>query len=168
MQPARASARGCGCKMKVVEVQPDDTLLLQAAAGIHSAAWQDSHRAFCSEAFVAAHTPERQLGYLASEMAQGKRLWLLSDEHPIGLVTVHDNLIENLYVHPSDQRMGYGTLLLRHAMAQCAGAPSLWVLDNNRDAIRLYERHGFRFTGHTKKLTETLAELEMHHIFMKG
>ena len=33
---------------------------LMTAATIHTEAWQASHRSFCSEAFVKAHTPLRQ------------------------------------------------------------------------------------------------------------
>lgn len=39
--------------LRVDEAVPDD------AAKVHSIAWQDSHRAFCSSRFVAQHTPER-------------------------------------------------------------------------------------------------------------
>lgn len=134
---------------------------LLAAAEVHAASWQESHRAFCSEAFVEQHTAARQKVYLAQEMQRGKRLYMLVKEIPVGIVSVKDDLIENLYVLPAEQRKGYGTELLRFAMEACEGKPRLWVLDNNVRARSLYEKHGFRMTGRRKQLSETLAELEM-------
>ena len=53
-------------------------------------------------------------------------------------VSVTENLIEDLYVLPEYQGRGYGTQLLRFAMAACTGRPSLWVLESNAGARRLY------------------------------
>lgn len=134
--------------------------LLQAAA-VHAESWRDSHRSFCSPEFVAAHTPQRQAAYLRGELMQGKQLWMLAEAQPVGLVSLWGSLIENLYVLPSEQGKGYGSTLLRFAMAHCAGTPVLWVLSNNLRAQSLYQRHGFRMTGREHPLSGTLAELEM-------
>ena len=135
------------------------------AARIHAASWQESHRSFCSEEFVAQHTPERQEKYLRGEMAAGKRIWVLEvNGESAGLVSVLGSLIENLYVAPEKQNQGYGTKLLRFAIAQCEGVPTLWILDNNDGARRLYERNGFALTGESKRLTDTLFEIEMMYI----
>ena len=132
------------------------------AAQIHAASWQASHRSFCSEAFVAQPTPEHQENYLRNEMAAGKRIWLLKENRKaIGLVSVSQSLIENLYVHPDQQNCGHGTKLLRFAMEKCEGTPALWILSNNDGARRLYERNGFTLTGQKKRLSDTLCELEM-------
>jgi len=132
------------------------------AARIHSASWQESHRSFCSEAFIAQHTPEHQENYLRNEMASGKRVWLLKENgNAVGLVSVSRNLIENLYVHPAWQNCGYGTKLLRFAIKKCEGTPALWILSNNDGARRLYERNGFALTGEKMQLSDTLCELEM-------
>ena len=134
---------------------------LDEAARVHSEAWKESHRAFCSEAFVQAHTPQRQRGYLLEQMAQGKRFFVLHDQDRcLGLVSEWDGLIENLYVDPKYYRQGIGSRLLEHVCAlHCQ--PNLWVLSNNVRAIALYKMHGFRFTGKEKKLNETLCEREM-------
>jgi len=132
------------------------------AAVIHSAAWQQSHRGFCTPEFVAIHTPERQMEYLQSVVNQGARLYMLSaDGTPVGIVTVLDHLIENLYVLPEEQNKGYGTRLLRFAVEQCEGKAELWVLNNNLGARRLYERNGFAETGEVHHLSDTLSEIKM-------
>mgnify|MGYP002732370259 CR=1 FL=1 len=135
---------------------------LPAAAQIHALSWQASHSAFCSPEFVRLHTAARQSEYLQKEMLAGKRLYLLVKDKPVGIVSIKDaQLIENLYVLPTEQNRGYGTELLLFAMGQCTVAPRLWVLDNNHRACALYARHGFRPTGVTHPLSDILAEVEM-------
>ena len=77
------------------------------------------------------------------------------------MVSIYGNLIENLYVLPNEQRQGYGTQLLLFAIRQCAGRPTLWILENNTAAYALYYRHGFRMTGNYHRLSDSLLEVEM-------
>ena len=140
-----------------------DSNIMQAAE-IHAISWRASHRDICSEDFIALHTTERQLGYLQSQIDKGTAIYLHSDSgRVVGIVSIQNDLIGDLYVLPSEQRKGYGTTLLRFAMAKCTGTPTLWVLDHNRQAIRLYERNGFCLTGERKVLSETLSELQMSY-----
>ena len=131
------------------------------AALIHSESWKVSHQSFCSAEFVEQHTVEAQAAYLCREQDAGKRVFMLIDECPVGIVSVHGDLIENLYVLPSRQNQGYGTLLLRFAAKQCSGVPHLWILNINEGARRLYVRNGFKETGRSNQLNEQLYELEM-------
>ncbi|WP_367925093.1 GNAT family N-acetyltransferase [uncultured Ruthenibacterium sp.] len=131
------------------------------AAIIHSESWKASHREICSAQFVALHTPERQKRYLASQIEKGAKLYMLIDHKAVGIVCVHNNQIENLYVLPGEQNKGYGTQLLEFAIKQCTAAPSLWVLSTNCGARRFYERHGFLPTGNTVEHAGGLYELEM-------
>ena len=133
-------------ELRIIAVE--DEAGLRQAAEVHTAAWQASHRAFCPPDFVAAHTPERQYGYLAEKRAAGSRVYLLLlGERPVGLVTVTGSLIADLYILPEAQNRGYGTGLLHYAMDACPGAPTLWILENNAGAERLYRREGFLPTG---------------------
>ena len=141
---------------------PVSEINIDAAALIHAASWKESHKAFCTPAFVKKHTPRRQKAYLRKELEAGKRIWLLeADGDPVGIVSVWGSLIENLYVHPTRQNRGHGTRLLRFAAEQCEDTPTLWILDNNDGARRLYERNGFALTGESKRLSDTLSEVEM-------
>lgn len=143
------------------EFMPVNEENLSMAAEIHSLSWRESHKSFCSTDFVARHTVERQANYLRSELASGKQIFLLTDGKPVGIVSVKDNLIENLYVLPKEQGKGYGTALLRFAVCQCAGTPTLWILSNNQRAYALYTKHGFRPTGNIHPLSRDLHELEL-------
>lgn len=130
------------------------------AATIHSESWKASHRDICSPAFIAVHTPERQKCYLESEVAKGAQLYMLVDGKPVGIVSVHGGLIENLYVLPSEQNKGYGTQLLTFAVRKCTESPTLWILSTNEGAKRLYERNGFQPTGNIVQHTGGVYELE--------
>ena len=85
---------------------------------------------------------------------------MLVEEKPIGIVSVTNSLIEDLYVLPDMQNMGYGTKLLQYAIDQCTDTPTLWILENNTKAERLYHRMGFRKTGRKNSITGGIDEIE--------
>ena len=141
-------------------IVPVDGTNLSQAALIHSVSWQDSHRSFCSPAFISLHTPERQKEYLAGKMKGGSRVYLLEEDGPKGIVSVTGSLIEDLYVLPEQQNKGYGTRLLLFAIQKCAEQPTLWILENNTGAERLYRRLGFQETGRRHTVADGLDEIE--------
>lgn len=77
-----------------------DQTTVHQAGWIHALSWQESHRSFCSPAFVALHTPERQTAYLADKLARGTLICMLLDPEPVGIVSVTGSLIEDLYILP--------------------------------------------------------------------
>ena len=144
--------------MRFVEVTE---LNIADAGRIHSESWKESHRNFCSAEFVDKHTPVAQAEHLRREMNAGKTIYMLIDNYPVGIVSVHGSLIENLYVLPSEQRKGYGSQLLHYAIQHCCGTPCLWILNNNEGAYRLYSKNGFKETGNRKQLNDSLYEMEL-------
>ena len=131
------------------------------AASIHSISWKESHRDFCTQEFIELHSPERQQKYIHDKINKGTKFFMLVDEEPVGVVSVTDSLIEDLYVLPEKQKMGYGTKLLQFAVDQCSDTPSLWILENNVNAERLYYRMGFTRTGRFNVITDEIAEIEL-------
>ena len=81
--------------MRFVEVTE---LNIADAGRIHSESWKESHRSFCSAEFVEKHTPAAQVEYLRREMNASKRIYMLIDNYPLGIVSVYGSLIENLYL----------------------------------------------------------------------
>ena len=144
--------------MQFVEVTEQN---IADAGRIHSESWKESHRSFCSAEFVEKHTPIAQAEYLRREMNAGKSVYMLIDDYPVGIVSVHGGLIENLYVLPSEQRKGYGTQLLEFAIQKCQGTPKLWILNINEGAYRLCTKNGFKETGNRKQLNKNLYEMEL-------
>ena len=141
-----------------------DITNLSEAAEIHSISWKESHSSFCSPDFVEMHTPERQREYLQKKMNSGSKVYMLVEDKPIGIVSIKECLIEDLYILPDKQNMGYGTKLLQFAIKQCTGIPTLWILENNTGAKRLYHRMGFRETGKINAITDELNEIELSFI----
>ena len=133
---------------------------LSEAAAIHSVSWQESHRSFCSPEFIALHTPQHQKAYLQNKIDNGSKLFIMIADKPIGVVSVTGNLIEDLYILPDYQHQGFGTRLLHFAIEQCDGVPTLWILENNKGAEKLYRREGFRETGRKNAITDGLDEIE--------
>ena len=146
-------------------IEVDKTNLSQAAV-VHSISWKESHRSFCASDFVAMHTPERQQEYLESKLSCGSKVYMLVEDRPIGVVSVKENLIEDLYVVPDKQNLGYGTKLLQFALEQCAGDPTLWILENNTNAKRLYHKMGFQETGRIHSTADGLDEIELSYARM--
>ncbi|MEG2928315.1 MAG: GNAT family N-acetyltransferase [Oscillospiraceae bacterium] len=142
----------------IVEVTENN---LCYAASIHSVAWKSAHEHLCSPEFIKEHSVQNQEEYLREEREKGKKIYMLIGNIPIGIVSVWGNLIENLYVLPFEQRKGYGTALLRFALDKCQGTPTLWALQGNVGAYNLYSKFGFRKTGNTQRLSETVVEIEM-------
>ena len=136
---------------------------IDIAAEIHSLSWKESHKSFCSKEFVELHTQERQRQYIEKEIQAGKSFYILIEEKPKGIVSIIDNLIENLYILPAEQQKGYGTKLLHFAEILCKGVPTLWILSNNEAAKKLYLKQGYKLTGECKILNDELSELEMKH-----
>ena len=141
-------------------IVPLTDALLDEAARVHSESWRASH-GFCSPEFIEAHTPQRQRAMIEAQRDAGVRFFLLLRGGAcLGLVSVQDDLIENLYVHPAHWHEGIGRQLLAYAESLCA-RPRLYVLCNNDRAIRIYTRAGYRFTGRENRLSDTLTEREM-------
>lgn len=141
-------------------IVPVDEFNIHQAAAVHSVSWQDSHRSFCAADFVALHTPERQREYLLQKLRQGSQIYMLVEDVPVGVVSVTGSLIEDLYILPEHQNRGYGSILLKYAVSRCSGTPTLWILENNVNAKRLYCRMGFRETGNRNNITDGLDEIE--------
>ena len=151
--------------MQFVEVTEQN---IADAGCIHSESWKESHRSFCSAEFVEKHTPIAQAEYLRREMDAGKSVYMLIDDYPVGIVSVHGDLIENLYVLPSEQCKGYGTQLLKFAIQKCQSTPELWILNINEGAYRLYTKNGFNETGNRKQLNKNLYEMELAYAEKKA
>ena len=143
-----------------ITIVPVDSSNVHNAAVIHSVSWKESHRSFCDADFVAVHTVAHQEKYLLQKMNEGSRIFMLTDRDPAGIVSVKGSLIEDLYVLPDRQNKGFGSMLLRHAVSQCEGTPTLWILENNTRARKLYQRAGFRETGNRNRITDGLDEIE--------
>lgn len=143
--------------MEIVKITDKN---IAEAGKIHSESWKESHKEFCTDEFIARHTQEAQTEYIRSEVAKGKDFYMLIADKPVGIVSLQNGLIENLYVLPAEQRKGYGTMLLQYILQECNGTPRLWILSNNPKANAFYKKHGFTESGKRKQLRSNLFEVE--------
>lgn len=60
----------------------------------------------------------------------------------VGYGAWRDGWLNHLYVHPSAQRRGVGTLLLSHARRAMPAGFAFWVFQRNAIARAFYEKHG--------------------------
>lgn len=84
------------------------------------------------------------------------QIWVYDDGIVKGMIHIDGPEIRELYVDFFFQGQGIGAALMEFAKNRYS-ARSLWALEKNEDAIRFYERHGFRKTG-VKKLEEGTTE----------
>ncbi len=113
------------------------------------------------ESFLARYETEadRDDEWWHREMSRGYWLVALLDGAPVGLLGVTSELdaaaderfLSYLWVHPALRRSGLATTLVTTALGRLRetgiARVSLWVLDGNHAAWRLYERLGFDRTG---------------------
>ena len=145
----------------MIEIVDEKNIAL--AAQIHAISWRESHKGFCESAFIASHTAERQQKYIADKIKNGSIFFLLYDDESkkaVAVVSIQESLIEDLYVLPEAQNKGFGSTLLRYAISKCKSTPTLWILENNTNAERLYRRFGFVETGKRNAITNRLDEIE--------
>lgn len=131
------------------------------AAEVYATTWRASHQGFCSEPMIAQYTIANAIKYLEDKISEGEKHYMLIEKHPVGIVSIQGDLIENLYILPAEQHKGYGNELLLYAINHCKKTPRLWVLENNKRAQSLYRKHGFLFTGRKKPFLRQVCELEM-------
>jgi ribosomal protein S18 acetylase RimI-like enzyme len=92
------------------------------------------------------HTPESELRFFRDHVMRQYEVWVAGEVD--GFCAFDDGWVEHLYIHPDHNGRGLGSALLDQAKR---GTPTLhlWVFQRNVNAIRFYERHGFRIVERT-------------------
>ena len=124
------------------------------AVNVYRKSWRESHRDVCTPEFLENRDYS---GYL---MKIQKDLFGIFDSELVGVFSLAGDNFGNLYIHPNYWRKGYGTACVQYAMEQNSKL-RLTVLSTNTEAIRLYQKMGFRLTGNDILLREGLYEREM-------
>jgi ribosomal protein S18 acetylase RimI-like enzyme len=101
--------------------------------------------------------PEEQVPLIADDLfSRHEDVWLAEENgSPVGFLAIRHSrtegweVLEKLYVDPEAQSRGIGTALLDQAKALRPDGLHLWVFQKNTEAIRFYERHGFKLVKPT-------------------
>ncbi|MEE1657349.1 GNAT family N-acetyltransferase [Microvirga sp. CF3062] len=90
------------------------------------------------------HTPQQDLAFFEQHVFPASTIWLAEDEgQVIGFAVFKQDWLDHLYVDPAWHSRGVGTALLT-TVRQDAAELNLWTFQENGQARRFYERHGFR------------------------
>ena len=83
--------------------------------------------------------------WVSDVLLPGGGTWLIEDDDElIGMMTLRDGWIDQLYVDPGFAGMGLGTQLLDFAKRARPQGLRLWTFVSNAGAQRFYERNGFK------------------------
>jgi putative acetyltransferase len=89
------------------------------------------------------HAPDEDLRFFRDHVFRDCEVWVAgSNGDPVGFCAFREGWVDHLYIKPTRQRRGIGSLLLAKAMARYSPL-RLWAFQRNVDAIRFYLRHGF-------------------------
>jgi GNAT superfamily N-acetyltransferase len=89
------------------------------------------------------HTAAEDREYFSAQLRQKDCLLAFSAERLAAFAILGDGWVHHLYVDPSHQGRGIGTLLLLAAKSRNEAGLQLWTFQPNAGARRFYERHGF-------------------------
>ena len=128
-----------------------------AAVAIYTDSWRESHKEICTKEFLENRDYK---GYLQKKLG---KLFLIIDDIPVGVFSMNEDVLGDLYIHPAYQGKGYGTAAIRFAIGKVPQL-RLTVLSGNQRAVFLYEKMGFRFTGQDVPLRNGLLEREMRYM----
>ena len=96
------------------------------------------------------HTDDEVRAWVRDVLIADLETWVASiDDCPVGLLSLGDGEIEQLYVDPPWQGQGVGGVCVGHAKKRSPFGLGLWTFQVNSRARRFYANHGFVETVRT-------------------
>ncbi len=89
------------------------------------------------------HTPEEIEEFFTSLVVKGKIKLIKEDKIIAGFMEIDDGWLHHLYIDPDFQGKGFGKKLLDKAKQLSPEGIQLMVFEDNKGAIKFYEREGF-------------------------
>lgn len=110
--------------------------------------WLRSRKASVPSIPEPVHSDDDVRRWVSEVLIPGGGTWVVENEiGVIGMMSVRDGWIDQLYVDPAHFGQGTGTKLLGQAKQLYPGGLDLWTFQSNARARRFYEAHGFRPVG---------------------
>ena len=123
--------------LEIRRATPEDA---DAAAAVFTASRRDAGAAIPPS----VHTPEEDRWFVLEVLIGERETWVAVDgERVMGLLTLHDDFVDQLYVASSAQRTGVGARLIELAKQQRPEGLQLWAFVSNTPAQAFYLTHGF-------------------------
>lgn len=89
------------------------------------------------------HSPQETHEYFTKLVRDGKVLVYKINSEIVGFMELDDGWLHHLYIDSEHQNKGFGTRMLDFAKRKSLQGIRLWVFEENKNAIRFYEREGF-------------------------
>ena len=106
--------------------------------------WLRSRRAAVPAIPEPVHDEADVARWVAEVLIPDQRTWVaVAEDRVVAMMSLRDDWVDQLYVDPSWQGRGVGTLLLEFAKQRSAAGLDLWTFQTNEGARHFYERHGF-------------------------
>jgi len=112
---------------------------------------QDAHRV--AEIFYSAraemrylpriHSSEETYQFFSKLIHDGNIPVCKVGDEIVGFMELENGWLHHLYIAPQFQNKGFGTMMLDYAKRKSPQGIKLWVFEDNKNAIRFYEREGF-------------------------
>ncbi len=111
---------------------------MNMAARVHRASFDDR-----LPWLAGLHTPDEDRAFFRDRVYDLGEVWgCFEGAQLLAFIAFSERRIEHLYVLPTHQGRGLGTLLLSLAQRRCLEL-DLWTFQRNEAARRFYERNGF-------------------------
>ena len=135
-----ASERGRCDTWRMIELRRATADDADAAAAVFTASRNDAGDAIPPS----VHTPEQDLRFVREVLIGERETWLaVEGSQVLGLLALHDDFVDQLYIASTAQRSGIGARLIDLAKSQRPDGLQLWVFASNRPAQAFYVKHGF-------------------------
>ena len=113
-----------------------------------------------------AHTEQEVRDWVRHVLVPRHETWVaLVDERVVGLLTLGDGELEQLYLDPPWQGGGIGGRLVDLAKRRRPAGLTLWTFQVNESAHRFYERHGFRAVERTDGARNEEREPDVRYVW---
>lgn len=82
--------------------------------------------------------------YFRNLILTNNQVWIVeSENYPVAFMAIHNDFVDQLYIHPDYQRRGIGRALLDFARKLSPDHLWLYTLQVNVNARAFYEKNGF-------------------------
>lgn len=156
------------CLIKII-VREATEKASKIIASIGVASWQAAYRDIISDEYLNSLSVEGREKHIINSIANPTNRFAIAelDEEPVGMICFYplsndahakrEWEIKALYVLPQYWNKGIGRALIQYAfqymVANKGEICNLWVLADNQNARKFYERMGMSFTGKEKTIT---------------
>jgi len=136
---------------------------------IHSCSWKAAYKGIVPDSILDNISADMRQEYFEKALSEGweEDYLIFAKDNAAGLMTIGKCRDEDkddsygeiwgIYLLPEYWNRGIGTYFINWGLNELKGRGykrvSLWVLDENLNARRFYEKIGFRHDGTTKELT---------------